>query len=229
MTSSSPIPCSEFTVVMTASFLLLVQIYDSTMALNRLLFLWFFECKYNFIPYNSYRSVTNTDICVYTFVFLFWLVCGVVCGLSIVFEFSILVLWDLPSIQTFSFYNICCLFVCFHPSIDFPLFTQLRVVGNWTARQSIANMFCIVNQNCVFHILVWGCHIKAKYLHVPQLLHHLTEVPARHYPLCAMVPSRCPDAVDILDFLILGLLSFYLFFHILSLVQLVLFSLSGCD
>lgn len=125
----------------------------------------------------------------------------------------------------------CLLFVCFHPSIDILLFTQLRVVGNWTAHQSVTNMFCIVNQNDVFHILVWGCHIKAKYLHVPQLLQHLTEVPARHYPLCPMVLSRCPDAADVLDFVVFWFIAEFLpfFYHIFSLVQLVLFSLSGCD
>lgn len=154
------------------------------------------------------------------------MVCGVVCGLSIFFEFSLLVLWDLPSSQTFSFYNVCCLF----PSIDILLFTQLRVVGNWTAHQSVTNMFCIVNQNDVFHILVWGCHIKAKYLHVPQLLQHLTEV-TETLPTMSNGPEslpRCCWCFGLCSFLI-HCWVFTFFYHIFSLVQLVLFSLSGCD
>lgn len=186
----------------------------------------FFECQYNFIQCNSYRSVTNTDISVYTFLF------GWFVGLFVDFLFSLSFLsWCFEIFHLAKHFPFTMSVVCFHPAIDILLFTQLRVVGNWTAHQSVTNMFCIVNQNDVFHILVWGCHIKAKYLHVPQLLQYLTEVPARHYPLCPMVLSRCPDAADVLDFVVFWFIAEFLpfFYHIFSLVQLVLFSLSGCD
>lgn len=185
----------------------------------------FFECQYNFIQCNSYRSVTNTDISVYTFLF------GWFVGLFVDFLFSLSFLsWCFEIFHLAKHFPFTMSVVCFHPSIDILLFTQLRVVGNWTAHQSVTNMFCIVNQNDVFHILVWGCHIKAKYLHVPQLLQHLTEV-TETLPTMSNGPEslpRCCWCFGLCSFLI-NCWVFTFFYHIFSLVQLVLFSLSGCD